>query len=192
MTSNDHDRQTTTTPSWSVLGAAAACLATATIASSSLPADAFPTAELRSERHGAPTLMVLAEAGESADGRADVTGLVSDLERGQSAESVLNTMVKINEAVDSDEDGLLENPFAREVSALEVGGRGGSGFGFVQLEQLYKKLSTAVAVVVVVVVAPDTPGVRQGRTTVVVSLNWKVCHQYTCQTDVKQKVSGIN
>lgn len=58
--------------------------------------------------------MVLAEAGESADGRADVTGLVSGLERGQSAESVLNTMVKINEAVDSDEDGLLENPFARE------------------------------------------------------------------------------
>eukprot|EP00904_Undaria_pinnatifida_P000166 jgi/Undpi1/1014/HiC_scaffold_10.g04478.m1 len=119
MTSNDHDRQTTatSTPSWSVLGTAAACLATATIATSSLPADASPLPELssaRSERHGAPTLMVLAEAGESADGRADVTGLVSDLKRGQTAESVLNTMVKINEAVDADEDGLLENPFARE------------------------------------------------------------------------------
>lgn len=125
MTSNDHDRETTTTPSWSVLGTAAACLATATIASSSLPADAFPISELslgRSERHGAPTLMVLAEAGESAEGRADVTGLVSDLKRGESAESVLNTMVKINEVVDADEDGLLENPFAREVSLLEAEG----------------------------------------------------------------------
>lgn len=120
MTSNDHDRKTTTTttPSWSVLGAAAACLATATIATSSLPADAFSLSELssaRSERHGAPTLVVLAEAGESADGRADVTGLVSDIKTGKTAESVLNTMVKINEAVDADEDGLLENPFAREV-----------------------------------------------------------------------------
>lgn len=66
--------------------------------------------------------MVLAEAGESADGRADVTGLVSDLKRGQTAESVLNTMVKINEAVDADEDGLLENPFAREVTLFEAEG----------------------------------------------------------------------
>ena len=66
--------------------------------------------------------MVLAEAGESAEGRADVTGLVSDLKRGESAESVLNTMVKINEVVDADEDGLLENPFAREVSLLEAEG----------------------------------------------------------------------
>ena len=47
---------------------------------------------------------------------------MSDLKRGESAESVLNTMVKINEVVDADEDGLLENPFAREVSLLEAEG----------------------------------------------------------------------
>lgn len=136
-----------------MLGTAAACLATATIVSSSLPADAFPISELRSERHGAPRLMVLAEAGESADERADVTGLMSDLKRGGSAESVLNTMIKINEAVDADEDGLLENPFAREVSALEV--QRVSGFGFVRLKQFNNKLSTAVVAVSFVVLAPD-------------------------------------
>lgn len=136
-----------------MLGTAAACLATATIVSSSLPADAFPISELRSERQGAPTLMVLAEAGESVDGRADVTGLVSDLKRGESAESVLNTMIKINEAVDTDEDGLLENPFAREVSALEV--QRVWGFGFVRLNKFNNTLSTAVAAVAFMVVAPD-------------------------------------
>lgn len=65
--------------------------------------------------HGAPTMMVLAEVGESADGRADVSGLVSDLVKADTAEGVLNTMVRINDVVDSDEEGLLENSFAKEV-----------------------------------------------------------------------------
>lgn len=121
---NDHNKQPT--DSWSAVpGAVAACLATATILSSSIAADASiaglytdgsPLGDL--ERRGAPTMMVLSE-GESADGRADVTGLVSDLKRADSAERLLNTMVKINDVVDADEEGVLENPFAKEVRTSE-------------------------------------------------------------------------
>ena len=111
--------------SWSAASrTAAACLATAAILSSSLPAGAGLVggdlgSSLMPGRGGAPVnaMMLVADEGElaSADGRADVTQIISELRKADRADSVLNSMVKINDAVDSDEDGLLENPFAKEV-----------------------------------------------------------------------------
>lgn len=73
-------------------------------------------------RGGAPTntMMLVADEGDytSADGRADVSQIVSELKKADRADSVLNSMVKINDVVDADEDGLLENPFAKEVRRL--------------------------------------------------------------------------
>lgn len=70
-------------------------------------------------RGEAPTsaVMLLADEGDStsSDGRADVSELVLELKKADRADSVLNSMVKINDVVDSDEDGVLENPFATEV-----------------------------------------------------------------------------
>lgn len=61
-------------------------------------------------------MMVLSEADDTAGGRTDATGsLASELRRADKAESVLNTMVKINDVVDGDEEGVLENTFAKEV-----------------------------------------------------------------------------
>lgn len=65
--------------------------------------------------------MLLADEGDptSSDGRADVSDLVSELKRADRADLVLNSMVKINDVVDADEDGVLENPFAAEVRCRE-------------------------------------------------------------------------
>lgn len=61
--------------------------------------------------------MVLADEGDfsSADGRADVSQLVLELKKADKPDTLLNSMVKINDVVDGDEDGVLENPFAAEV-----------------------------------------------------------------------------
>lgn len=61
--------------------------------------------------------MVLADEGDfsSADGRADVSQLVLELKKADRPDTLLNSMVKINDVVDGDEDGVLENPFAAEV-----------------------------------------------------------------------------
>lgn len=61
--------------------------------------------------------MVLADDGDfsSADGRADVSQLVLELKKADRPDTLLNSMVKINDVVDGDEDGVLENPFAAEV-----------------------------------------------------------------------------
>ena len=69
----------------------------------------------------ASAVMLLADEGDStsSDGRADVSDLVSELKRADRADLVLNSMVKINDVVDADEDGVLENPFAAEVRCLE-------------------------------------------------------------------------
>lgn len=126
---NDHNKQPTASNSWGVPGTVAACLATATILSSSIAAEASiagvyadgsPLGDL--ERHGAPTMMVLSE-GESVEGRADVTGLVAEMKSADSAGRLLNTMVKINDVVDADEEGVLENPFAKEVRRREGSNR---------------------------------------------------------------------
>lgn len=129
--SNDHHNDNTrttekaTVPSWSVASrTAAACLATAAILSSSLPAGAgvgggHSDIGLLQGRGAAPTsaIMLLADEGDStsSDGRADVSQLVSELKKADRADLVLNSMVKINDVVDADEDGVLENPFAAEV-----------------------------------------------------------------------------
>ncbi len=107
---------------------AAACLATAVILSSSLPAGAgvvggdFGSGSSLPWRGGAPmnTMMLVADEGDytSPDGRADVSQMVSELKKADRADSVLNSMVKINDVVDADEDGLLENPFAKEVGVF--------------------------------------------------------------------------
>lgn len=79
---------------------------------------------LLSGRGGAPisAMMLVADEGgyTSADGRADVSQIVAELKKADRADSVLNSMVKINDVVDADEDGLLENPFAKEVRCLCV------------------------------------------------------------------------
>ena len=116
-------------PSWSVASrTAAACLATAAILSSSLPAGAGVVGghldtRLLPGRGAVPAsaVMLLADEGDStsSDGRADVSDLVSELKRADRADLVLNSMVKINDVVDADEDGVLENPFAAEVRCLE-------------------------------------------------------------------------
>lgn len=127
---HNHDDNTQTTkkataPSWSVASrTAAACLATAAILSSCLPASAgvgggHLDIGLLQGNGAAPTsaVMLLADEGDStsSDGRADVSELVSELKKANRADSVLNSMVKINDVVDADEDGVLENPFAAEV-----------------------------------------------------------------------------
>eukprot|EP00752_Nemacystus_decipiens_P014171 g12602.t1 len=138
MTSDDrrnnhhhHDDSVQTTkkgapPSWSVSSrTAAACLATAAILSSSLPAGAGVVGVggqldtgLLYRRGAAPSraVMLLADEGDSSssDARADVSGLVAELKRADRADLLLNSMVKINDVVDADEDGVLENPFAKE------------------------------------------------------------------------------
>lgn len=129
---HDHSDSAQTTekmaaPSWSVASrTVAACLATAAILSSSLPAGAgvgggdVDTGLLQG-RGAVPTgaVMLLADEGDlmstSSGGRADVSQLVLELKRADRADSVLNSMVKINDVVDADEDGVLENPFAAEV-----------------------------------------------------------------------------
>lgn len=128
--SNHHHIDSTQTtkkeapPSWSVASrTAAACLATAAILSSSLPAGAGVVGgHLDTGLHGqqgapASAVMLLADDGDStsSDGRADVSELVLELKRADRADLVLNSMVKINDVVDADEDGVLENPFAAEV-----------------------------------------------------------------------------
>lgn len=80
----------------------------------------------------APTSVVMMLADDdgttsaAADGRADVSQLVSELKRADRADTLLNSMIKINDVVDADEDGLLENPFATEVSGW-VGARRSCG-----------------------------------------------------------------
>lgn len=71
------------------------------------------------EGSGAPTMLVLAadDGGDTEAGRGDVSGLVSQVKTAGSPDTLLNAMVKINDALDADEDGLLENPFAKEVRA---------------------------------------------------------------------------
>ncbi|CAM9856482.1 unnamed protein product [Ectocarpus fasciculatus] len=118
------DKQTadTKTTAWSgACRTAAACLATATILSSTLPAGAAPgsgVGHLDGGRGSSPAnvLMVLADEGDfsSADGRADVSQLVLELKKADKPDTLLNSMVKINDVVDGDEDGVLENPFAAE------------------------------------------------------------------------------
>lgn len=119
MTNNPHHTEGATSSYFS--RTAAACLATATILSVSIPTDASaligsPQGYLG--RDGAPTTLVMTEATDSADGRADVSGLVSELRGADKADSVLNVMIKINDMVDADDEGVVENPFAKEVRRL--------------------------------------------------------------------------
>lgn len=112
-------------PFWSIASrTAAACLATAAILSSSLPAGAGvgggpSDVGLLHRSVAAPTsaMMLLADQEDftSSDGRADVSELVPELKKADRADLVLNSMVKINDVVDADEDGVLENSFASEV-----------------------------------------------------------------------------
>ncbi|CAM9143166.1 unnamed protein product [Pylaiella littoralis] len=136
---DDDDTQTTknaassAAPAWAAASrTAVACLATAAILSSSLSTAAAHASSSLSpgvcggyldrglphgSRGGAPTsvVMLLADDGTtSADGRADVGQLVSELNKADRADTLLNSMIKINEVVDADEDGVLENPFATE------------------------------------------------------------------------------
>ncbi|CAM9237778.1 unnamed protein product [Ectocarpus sp. 4 AP-2014] len=131
MTTSDgglqHDDKQTgeaKTSAWSgACRTAATCLATAAILSSSLPAGAASgsgggTHDLDGGRgsSSANVFMVLADEGDfsSADGRADVSQLVLELKKADRPDTLLNSMVKINDVVDGDEDGVLENPFAAE------------------------------------------------------------------------------
>eukprot|EP00903_Cladosiphon_okamuranus_P013879 g12910.t2 len=113
-------------PSWAEASrTAAACLATAAILSSSLPAgagvcDGHLDTGLLPGTGASPTsaVMLLADEGDSpstsSQDRADVSQLVLELKRADRADSVLNSMVKINDVVDADEDGVLENRFEAE------------------------------------------------------------------------------
>lgn len=99
--------------------ATAVCLATvvATL-SASTSADAA-LLELQGDcgTRASPSVFVASDdGGLDAGTSTGVQGLVSELGRAQGAESVLNAMIKINEAVDSDQEGLSEDPFAREAS----------------------------------------------------------------------------
>ncbi|CAM9416371.1 unnamed protein product [Ectocarpus sp. 6 AP-2014] len=131
MTTSDgglhHDDKQTgeaKTSAWSgACRTAAACLATAAILSSSLPAGAASGSRgdshhLDGGRGSSPAnvLIMLADEGDfsSADGRADVSQLVLELKKADRPDTLLNSMVKINDVVDGDEDGVLENPFAAE------------------------------------------------------------------------------
>ncbi|CAN0238706.1 unnamed protein product [Ascophyllum nodosum] len=98
---------------------AAACLA-ATIVSSSVPMDAGAIAGLLPSSNcldwsGAQTMLVLAEEDSlTATGGVGIPALVPELKKADSSESLLSTMIKINDAVDADEEGLLENTIERE------------------------------------------------------------------------------
>lgn len=119
---------TAAAPSWSTASkTAAACLATAAILSSSIPAGAAHASlgvgggSIEGMQHGggAGVVMLLADddgGSTSADGRADVSQLMLGLKKADTADTLLNSMVKINDVLDADEDGVLENPFAAEVS----------------------------------------------------------------------------
>lgn len=117
--------------------AAAAFLATATILSSVVPADAANTgfglpgtvdASAKTfQRHGVPTTLVLAAGDDDAGivgsgavgggGRVtDVADLVKELKGGRDEKELLGTMIKINEIVDADEEGIVENSFAKQVT----------------------------------------------------------------------------
>lgn len=75
--------------------------------------------------NGVPTTLVLSVSDENGGDSSrsngdmgvvgDVPSLLSELRQADRADRLLNTMVKINDMVDTDEEGLLENPFEKEV-----------------------------------------------------------------------------
>lgn len=114
--------------------AAAACLATAII-SSSIPAGASVTEFSAGsdagrndvlKSYGVSTVLILSkeESRSSLDPSAldvapsetkDVPGLVAELRGATKSDRLLGTMIKINQMVEDDTEGLAEDPFAKEV-----------------------------------------------------------------------------
>ncbi|CAM9117371.1 unnamed protein product [Scytosiphon promiscuus] len=126
---NNESAESAAAPSWSKASrTAAACLATAAILSTSIPAGAAHASLTASgvggggfdgmqRGGGGGVVMLLADnegGSTSADGRADVSQLMLELKRADKPDTLLNSMVKINDVLDADEDGVLENPFAAE------------------------------------------------------------------------------
>ena len=65
-------------------------------------------------------MLVLAEEDSlTATGGVGIPALVPELKKADSSESLLSTMIKINDAVDADEEGLLENTIEREVRSMD-------------------------------------------------------------------------
>ncbi|CAM9239125.1 unnamed protein product [Choristocarpus tenellus] len=119
--------------------ALASCLATAAVLTTSLSADASMVQQafgsspgIDTRREQPPVMMTLAEEGPSIGiegGAVDLTRLIKDLEAAKSPESTLKAMVNINKMLDSDVDGLLEDPMAKESivnSLLEKRNSGGA------------------------------------------------------------------
>lgn len=116
---------------------ALACLATATIISASAPVEAMlsesPTSMGTSvqHRHGAPTTILLSENEQPStlDSSAlnvapsatnNIPGLVSELRGSQRPDGVLSAIIKINDMMNADTDGLNEDTVAKEVSVGEL------------------------------------------------------------------------
>lgn len=103
--------------------ATAVALLAATVVSSSVPLDAGALTELSPSRSsnwgGAQTILVLSDENDSTS-VGSISGLISELKRGDTPEGLLSTMVKINDVVDADEEGLLEDPFQREVRSIHM------------------------------------------------------------------------
>lgn len=103
--------------------ATAVALLAATVISSSVSPDAGALTELSPSRSsnwgGAQTILVLSDENDSAS-IGGISGLISELKREDTPESLLGTMIKINDVVDADEEGLLEDPFAREVRSIHM------------------------------------------------------------------------
>lgn len=111
-------------------------MATATILTSTVPADAANTgfglpgmvdaSANTVQRRGVPTTLVLAAGEDDAsimgsgavgngEGVTDVANLVKELKGGRDGKELLGTMIKINDIVDGDEEGVVENSFAKQV-----------------------------------------------------------------------------
>lgn len=118
---------------------ALACLATATILSASEPVEAMlsesPTSMGGSVQHRdwASTTVLLSENEQAStldssvlsvapSATNDIPGLVSELRGSQRPDGVLSAIIKINDMVNADTEGLNEDTVAKEVSLGELHG----------------------------------------------------------------------